>query len=136
MTTKSPDPRRGMLRTTVDVFLDRTRTVTELLTTVGTAGARAAGADPVLGPVTRMLASLRTLAEQVPQLTDEFDVLVEEVHAKRVSIRALQTELAALDHQLEILEQSLAPVQAWSHQWGRVQHALLHSLDLPAQPPE
>lgn len=129
MTANEKDPGHGRLHSAFDVFVDRTRAVTELVTSAGAAGARAVVPDPVLGPVNRMLASLRTIAEQAPPLTDELDVLVEEVHAKRMSIQALQSELGALDHQLQILEATLAPVQSWTHQWGRVQHALLSSLD-------
>jgi hypothetical protein len=128
------DPRlsHGLLHSTVDVFLDRTRTVAELVTN---AGGSALGhvPEPVPTAVTRMLASLRQLAEQVPPLTGEFDVLVEEVHAKRLSIQAMQAELGALDRQLELLERTLAPMQAWGHQWNRIQHALTDTLGLPAE---
>ena len=131
--TKNDDhePHHGVLQSTFDVFLNSTRAVTGLMTQAGTVGARAVVPDPVLAQVTRMLTSLRTMAEQAPQITDELDVLVSEIHAKRLSIQALQAELSVLDHQLEILEQTLGPVQAWSAQWNRLQHALLHSLDLP-----
>lgn len=129
-TTPEPDERHGLLQATIDVFLDRTRAVADLVTSAG-GGALAKVPEPVPSAVTRMLASLRQLAEQAPPLTAELDVLVEEVHAKRLSIQALQAELAALDHQLEVLERSLAPVQAWSKHWERLQHSLAHSLDLP-----
>ncbi len=132
MNTKQQDAPAELLHSAVDLFLDRTRAVAQLVATAGSSGARAVVPEPVLAPVTRMLTSLRAIVEQVPALTDELDVLVEEVHAKRQSIQALQGELTALDHQLEILEGTLAPVQVWSHQWGRVQHALLHSLEPPA----
>ncbi len=88
--------------------------------------------EPVPSTVTRMLTSLRQLAEQAPPLTVELDVLVEEVHAKRLSIQALQAELSALDRQLEVLERALGPIQTWGRQWERLQHSLVHSLDLPA----
>ena len=130
------DKSHGRLHSAFDLFLDRTRAVSDLMTSASAAGARAVVPDPVLGSVSRMLASLRTIAEQAPQLTDELDVLVEEVHAKRLSIQALQTELGALDHQLQILEATLGPVQTWTHQWGRVQHALLSTLDNSSQPTE
>ena len=91
--------------------------------------------EPVPSTVTRMLASLRQLAEQAPPLTAELDILVEEVHAKRLSIQALRAELDALDHQLEVLENSLVPVQAWGRQWNRMQHALTESLHLPEGSP-
>jgi hypothetical protein len=129
MTANDKDPGHGILHSAFDVFVDGTRAVTELVTSAGTAGARAVVPDPVLVPLNRMLTSLRTIAAQAPQLTDELDVLVEEVHAKRLSIQALQTELGALDHQLQILEAALVPVQTWTHQWGRVQHALLDTPD-------
>jgi chromosome segregation ATPase len=122
--------RHGLLQATIDVFLDRTRTVAEL---VATAGGSALGKvpEPVPSAVTRMLASLRQLAEQAPPLTAELDVLVDEVHAKRLSIQALQAELAALDRQLDVLERSLTPLQAWGRQWERLQKALTRTLDLP-----
>jgi hypothetical protein len=122
--------RHGLLQSTVDVFLDRTRAVTELMGSVAS-GALGVVPEPVPSTVTRMLASLRQLAEQAPPLTAELDILVEEVHAKRLSIQALRAELDALDHQLEVLERSLGPVQAWGRQWNRMQHALTESLSLP-----
>ena len=120
----------GLVHSTVDVFLDRTRAVAEL---VASAGSTAWGhvPEPVPSAVTRMLVSLRQLAEQAPPLTGELEVLVDEVHAKRLSIQALQAELGALDRQLALLEKTLAPVQAWGHQWNRIQHALTESLGLP-----
>ncbi len=123
---------RGLLHSTVDVFLDRTRAVAEL---VASAGGSALGhvPEPVPTAVTRMLASLRQLAEQAPPLTGELDVLIDEVHAKRLSIQALQAELGALDRQLELLERTLGPMQAWTRQWSRIQHALTESLGLPAE---
>ena len=130
MTTEEKES-RGLLQSTVDVFLDRTRTVAEL---VAGAGGSALGraSEPVPTAVTRMLASLRQLAEQAPPLTAELDVLIDEVRAKRLSIRALQAELGALDRQLEMLERTLGPMQAWTRQWSRIQHALTESLGLPA----
>lgn len=122
----------GLLHSTVDVFLDRTRAVAEL---VAGAGGSALGRvpEPIPTAVTRMLASLRQLAEQAPPLTGELDVLVDEVHAKRLSIQALQAELGALDRQLEVLERTLGPMQSWSRQWSRIQHALADTLGLPAE---
>ncbi|MGN6578003.1 MAG: hypothetical protein ACTHKG_20210 [Nocardioides sp.] len=116
-----------LLHSTVDVFLDRTRAVVDLL-----AGAGGSALDrlpePVPAAVTRMLSSLRQLAEQAPPLTAELDVLVQEVHAKRKSIQALQAELAAMDRQLEVFERTLAPLEAWTHLWSRLQHALTERL--------
>jgi hypothetical protein len=128
----TPDAdRHGILQATIDVFLDRTRALTELMGNVGS-GALGKVPEPVPSAVTRMLSSLRQLAEQAPPLTAELDVLMDEVHAKRLSIQALQAELAALDRQLDVLERSLAPMQAWAKQWTRLQHALTQSLNLPS----
>lgn len=128
--TEAQDERHSLLQATIDVFLDRIRAVTELLASAGS-GALGAIPEPVPSAVTRMLSSLRQLAEQAPPITVEIHVLVEEVHAKRLSIQALQAELSALDHQLELLETSLKPVEAWSRQWERLQRSLTKSLDLP-----
>jgi hypothetical protein len=124
------EERHGLLQATIDVFLDRTRAVTEMLASARS-GALGIVPEPVPSAVTRMLASLRQLAEQAPPITAELHVLIEEVHAKRLSIQALQAELAALDHQLEVLEKSLAPVEVWSRQWQRLQRSLTGSLNLP-----
>jgi hypothetical protein len=77
-----------------------------------------------------MLTSLRKMADQMPPITAEIEVVIEEVHAKRLSIQALQAELRALDHQLEVLEGALAPMQAGTRQWERMRRALTH-LDVP-----
>jgi hypothetical protein len=123
----------GVLQSTFDVFIASTRAVTDVVTAAGAAGARAVLPAPVNDSVNHMLVSLRDMAEQAPQITDEIVVLTEELHAKRLSIQAVQSELTVLDHQLDLLERSLAPVQAWSEQWNRMQHALLHTLDLPTE---
>jgi hypothetical protein len=117
------EPRHGLLHSTVDVFLDRTRTLAELVTSAG-GSALGKAPEPVPAAVSRMLTSLRQLADLAPPLTSELDVLVQEVHAKRMSVQALQAELGALDRQLEVLERSLAPVEAWSRQWTRIRRAL------------
>jgi hypothetical protein len=132
MTARRHDPeqRRGLLQASVDVFLDRTRAVAEMMAAAGS-GALSLAPEPVPSTVNRMLESMRQVAEQVPPVTAELDVLVEEVHAKRLSIQALQAELRALDHQLEVLEGALAPMQAWTRQWERMRRALTH-LDVPA----
>lgn len=119
--------RHGLLHATVDLFVDRTRALVEATTAAG-AGALGAMPEPVPATVTGMLTSLRHLVEQVPPLTAEFEVLVQEVHAKRLSIQALQGELAALDAQLEVFERSLAPVEAWARQWNRMRSSLTDAL--------
>lgn len=125
--TRAEPPSRGLVHATVDAFLDSTRAVVDAVATAGE-GALGALPSPVPTTVTRMLVSLRRLADQMPPLTAEIDVVVREVHAKRLSIEALQAELATLDEQLEVLERSLRPVVAWSRQWNRLRHALAEAL--------
>lgn len=128
--------RKGVLQSATDMFLGSTRTVVELVAQAGGAGAQAVVPDPVLTSVSHMLRSMRRVVEEAPQISAELDVMVSEVHAKRLTIQAVMAELAVLDAQLEILEQTLAPVQAWSLQWSQMKHSLLHSLDLPGVQPE
>ena len=126
--TRKEQEHHGLVQSTMDVFLDRTRAVVDLMASAGS-GALGLVPEPVPSTVTRMLTSMRELAEQLPPVTVELDILVQEVHAKRVSIQALQAELAALDRQLEVLERSLAPVEAWSRQWNRMRASLSQVLD-------
>jgi hypothetical protein len=119
-----------MFQSTIDVFLDRTRAVTELMAGMG-GEALGRVPEPVPSAVNRMLSSLKQIVEQAPPFTAELDVLIEEVHAKRLSIQALQAELNALDHQLEVLERTLAPVEAWGRNWDRLQRSLGDALSLP-----
>ena len=123
---------QGLLHSTVDVFLDRTRAVAELVVAAGGA-ALGRAPEPVPAAVARMLSSLRQVADLAPPLTSELDVLVQEVHAKRMSVQALQAELGALDRQLEVLERSLAPVEAWGRQWNRIRKVLAEPLDAVVQ---
>jgi hypothetical protein len=126
--TRPEQAANRLLHSSVDVFLDRTRAVVDL---VAGAGGTALGRlpEPVPAAVTRMLSALRQLAEQAPPLTAELDVLIQEVHAKRKSIQALQAELGAMDRQLEVFERTLAPLEAWTRQWSRIQRALSESLE-------
>lgn len=126
--TRKEQQRHGLVQSTVDVFLDRTRAVADLMASAGS-GALGLVPEPVPSTVTRMLVSMRELAEQLPPVTAELEILVQEVHAKRVSIQALQAELAALDRQLEVLERSLVPVEAWSRQWNRMRATLTQVLE-------
>lgn len=128
--------RKGVLQSATDMFLGSTRTVVELVAQAGGAGAQAVVPDPVLTSVSHMLRSMRRVVEEAPQISAELDVMVSELHAKRLTIQAVMAELAVLDAQLEILEQALAPVQAWSVEWSQMKHSLLHSLDLPGIQPE
>lgn len=128
--TSGSDERHGLLQSTFDLFIDRTRALADLMASASS-GALGIVPEPVPSTVTRMLSSMRQLAEQVPPLTAEFDVLVDEVHAKRISIQAMQAELAALDRQLEVLERSLAPMQAWTRQIERLQRSLVKTIEVP-----
>lgn len=71
-----------------------------------------------------MLESLRQLSELAPPLFAEFDVLVEELHAQRLTVQALQAELSAFDRQMEVIENALTPLQSWTHQWSRLRQSL------------
>ena len=79
---------------------------------------------------------MRNAVESAPQVGAELEIVLKEIHAKRLTIQAITAELEVLDDQLEILERSLAPLQAWSAQWSKVQHTLLHSLDPPSHEQE
>jgi len=124
--------RNGLLQSAMDEFVARTRAVANLVGTVGS-GALGAMPEPVPTTVTRMLKSLQQLVDQAPPFTAEFDVLVEELHAQRLTVQALQAELMAFDHQLEVIEKSLAPLESWAHQWTRLRQSLTETL-LSADP--
>ncbi len=119
--------RRGLLQSAMDEFLEGTRSVARL---VGTVGSEALSAMPAPLPatVTRMLGSLQQLMDQVPPITAELEILIQELHAKRLTVQALQAELSAFDHQLEILEMSLMPMESWVHQLARLRQSLTETL--------
>ena len=119
--------RNGLLQSAMDEFIARTRAVANLVGSVGS-GALGAMPEPVPTTVTRMLKSLQQLIDQAPLFTAEFDVLVEELHAQRLTVQALQAELTAFDHQLEVIEKSLAPLESWAHQWTRLRQSLTETL--------
>ena len=123
---------KGMAHSATDRFLNSTRALVEELAQAGGAGAQAVVPESVLSSANHMLVSMRNAVESAPQVGAELDIVLKEIRAKRLTIQAIAAELAVLDDQLEVLERSLAPLQAWSTQWSKVQHALLHSLDLPA----
>ena len=104
----------------------------EQVAQAGGAGAQAVVPESVLSSANRMLVSMRTAVESAPQVDAELAIVLKEIRAKRLTIQAITAELAVLDDQLEVLERSLAPLQAWSAQWSKVRHTLLHSLDLPS----
>lgn len=118
----SESGQKDLLHAAVDLLVDRTRAVADLAAAAG--GVR--GALPPILPaaVTQFFASLEQLADQMPRVGEEFKVVVDEIHAKRLSIQSLQAELGVLDQQLEVLEKVLAPLEAWTHQWERLRKAL------------
>ncbi|MBC2591005.1 hypothetical protein [Rhodococcus aetherivorans] len=120
--------RFGLLGSAMEELLERTRAVADA---VGSIGSDALGAipEPLSAPANRMLGSLRQVMELVPPVLTEFDALVEQLHAQRKSVQALQAQLSAFDRQLEVVEKSLAPLQGLAHQWSRLQQTLL---DYPA----
>jgi ABC-type transporter Mla subunit MlaD len=124
--------RYGLLQSAMEELLERTRAVANL---AGSVGSEALGAmpEPVPATVTRLLKSLQQLIEQAPPFTAEFDVLVEEIRAQRLTVQALQAELSAFDHQLDVLEKSLAPLESWAHQWAQLRQSLGEAFH-PASP--
>jgi len=124
--------RNGLLQSAMDEFVARTRAVANLVGSVGS-GALGAMPEPVPATVTKMLKSLQQLVDQAPPFTAEFDVLVEELHAQRLTVQALQAELTAFDHQLEVIEKSLAPLESWAHQWTRLRQSLTETLRTAGQ---
>lgn len=120
------DLRTAMLPPTIALLTQSTRSVALLAARTGRAGARVILPGSVAEPVNRMLSSLRSTVEHAPHLSDEIDVLMDELAARRLSIQAVTAELSALDEQLSILERTLTPVQTWSAQLLAVQHSLLH----------
>lgn len=119
--------RRGILQAAVQEFLERTRSVANLVGSVGS-GAVGAVPEPLPAMVTRMLGSLRQVLDQAPPFSAELDVLLLELHAKRLTVQALQAELSAFDQQLNVLERSLAPMENWIHQWTQMQRSLNETL--------
>jgi hypothetical protein len=84
--------------------------------------------------MTRMLESLQRLSELVPTLFAEFDALVVEVRAQRLTVHAPQAELSALDHQIEVIENALTPLQSRTHQWSRLRRSLIQTPHAHAEP--
>lgn len=123
---------KGIVHSAMDLFLSSTRVLVEQVAQMGGAGAQAVVPETVLASANHMLVSMRKVVESAPQVGAELEIVLREIHAKRLTIQAMTAELTVLDDQLEILERSLVPLQAWSTQWSKVRHSLLHSLDLPA----
>jgi hypothetical protein len=134
MSEQGETHRYGLLQSAMEELLERTRAVASLVGSVG-GGALGAMPEPVSTTVNRLLKSLQQLIEQAPPFTAEFDVLVEEIRAQRLTMAALQAELSAFDHQLEVLEKSLAPLESWAHQWARLRQSLTDTLRSAAREP-
>ena len=135
MTENDEKHRYGLLQSAMEEFLQRTHALASLASSVG-GGALGTLPEPVPGTVNRMLKSLQQLSEVAPPLTAEFEVVVEELHAQRLTVQALQSELLAFDHQLEVLEKSLAPLENWAHQWARLRQSLAETLHSTAPEPD
>ena len=133
MADQGDSHQNSLLQAAMEEFIQRTRSVASLVGSVGS-DALAAMPEPVPATVTRMLKSLQHLIDQAPPLTEEVSVLIEEIHAQRLTVQALQAEMAAFDHQLDVLEKSLAPLETWTHQWSRLRQSLTETLHTP--PPE
>jgi hypothetical protein len=96
----------------------------------GTASATVSGVASVLpGPVTHLARTSGRLVADLPRLETEVDVVVDEISAQRLAIKALTAELTALDEQLAVLESTLAPLVAWTHQWTRARGRLVDALE-------
>lgn len=137
MADEGDESRRGLLQSAMDEFLDGTRSVARLVGSVGS-GALGAMPEPLPSTVTRMLRSLQQLIDQAPPITDELEILIQELHAKRLTVQALQAELTAFDHQLDLLERSLLPMESWVRQWSRLRQSLtetLHAADVEPDVP-
>jgi len=126
--------RRSLLQSAMDEFVDVTRSVANLVGSVGS-GALGAMPEPLPSTVTKMLRSLQQLIDQAPPITAELDILIQEVHAKRLTVQALQAELSAFDHQLEVLEKSMAPMKTWTRQWSRLRQSLSDTLRSAGEDP-
>ena len=134
MTDQGDAPRSSLLQSAMEEFIQRTRSVAGLVGSVGS-GALGAMPEPVPATVAKMLKSLQHLIDQAPPLTEEISILIEEIHAQRLTLQALQAEMAVFDHQLEVLERSLAPLETWTHQWARLRQSLTETLYVaPAEP--
>lgn len=126
------DVRQRVVDPTLENMAGQARALSQLL---GAVGVGAVGALPA--PVRHLAAGLLASLDQLPPVAQELDVLVSEVHAKRLSVQALASELAVLDQQLEVLERSLAPVQAWSAQLAKLRTALDEALaQMPEETPD
>lgn len=127
---KSEDPMSRMIRSAAEDVISRTRAFADLVRTTGGTGLNAMGAlaSPVPRAFGDVVTSLQGLMEQTPGPGAQLDMFLQEVHAKRAMVQALQTQLESFDTQLEILERSLEPLRVWGQQWSSVQGSLAETL--------
>lgn len=129
---RSEDAMTHMIRSAAEDVVNRTKAFADLVRTTGGTGLNAIGA--LSAPVPRafgdVVSSLQGMMEQTPGPGAQLDMFLQEVHAKRAMVQALQTQLASFDNQLEILERSLLPLQVWGQQWSSVQHSLAEALSV------
>lgn len=135
MAARAEAHRRGVLQSVMEELLERTRALAGLVGTLGS-GALGAVPEPVPSAVTGVLSSLQQLIDQVPPFTAELDILVQELHAKRLTVHALQAELTAFDRQLDVLERSLKPLEGWAHQWAQLRGSLTDARGAGGTPPD
>ena len=127
--------RYGLMQSAMEEPLERTRAMANL---VGSVGGKALGVmqQPVPATVNRLRHSLQQLIEQPPPFTTEFDILIKELHAQRLTVQALQAELTAFDHQLDVLEKALSPLESWTRQWVRLRPSLAETLHAAESEPD
>lgn len=124
--------RRNIVASAVDRFLSSTQALVGQVAHVAGAGAQAVVPEAVLSSANQMLESMREAVESAPQVGEELEIVLQEIRAKRLTIQAITAELEVLDHQLDFLERSFAPLQAWSAQWSKVQQTLLRTIVPPS----
>lgn len=127
MAEHSDAEQHTLVRSAMQELVERTRAVTQQLASVGT-GTRGALPKLVRTAVSPLLAAQQRLVESVPPIPD-LDAQVQQLRAKRLTLQALQAELAAFDQQLEVLEQAIAPVARWAHEWANLRKSLTDLLD-------
>lgn len=127
---KSEDPVSRMIRGAADDLINRTRAFADLVRSTSGTGLNALGAmsSPVPRAFGDVVSSLQGMMEQAPGPGAQLEMFMQEVHAKRALVQALQTQLASFDTQLEILERSLEPLRVWGQQWSSVQNSLAETL--------
>lgn len=123
----SQDRRSWLFTTAADELLDRLKALGELTRSAGNSTLGALP-NPVPRAAADVLSSLRGVVDQVPPPTAAVDLFLEEVKAKKALVQALQVQLASFENQLDVMERSLAPLQAWGRQWSSVHEVLLDAL--------